>query len=128
MVNRFVRTYCKEAVERLKSATFDEKQQLSRELVQTAVFEGERVRIRGAIPAGDSSNAELDSRRPVPEVGAWDHGLSRRIATPMIYRRGRNPGREDRTEIQYGEQETTVIRFELTPAIPRTLEIRSKAP
>lgn len=90
-VEKSVRDYCAEAAQRLRSFTLDELQRFLRTIIRNIVFEGTRIRIQGQIPLLDSGASTIGASGGGPNPQLLSDG---RIATTMIGRHGRNPGRE----------------------------------
>ena len=107
----------------IRTRALDDKQQILREIVQTAVFEGRRIRIRGAAPLKMDGSRRI-SQPPAPSA---EEGVpsSSRIAATRIKRRDRNPGGKGLTQIQVGRRESTTS-FQLMRAIPPALGVRSR--
>lgn len=69
---RSIAEYCSQAAQRLKKLTPHERREFLRLLVEDVVFEGTRIRIRGAIPRIEGDEGEPVRQDPPPHSGSQD--------------------------------------------------------
>ena len=118
-LKRHITEYCNRAAARLSAFSDEERQRFLRVLLQSVVFEGSRVRIRGRIPV--SQNAQMQcpegTRLQVSDndPARQDHS---EIAATTIWHYGRNTA-SDFQDIRDVE-ETIYFPFELERPIVRT--------
>jgi len=125
---RTLEEYCQAAAERLQTFDEAERQRFLRLLVESIIFEGERVRIRAVIPLNDTAQAVWTSASKMPKSrltgeikntttnNHYDDYNSVRIENPFTNHDGRNPARiGDIERNSYGRN--PALEFELIKPI-----------
>jgi hypothetical protein len=117
-VKKSVAEYCRLAAQRLKEFTLEERQRFLRLIVNSVIYEGERVRIRGIIPILEAGRNTL--QRPVVDGGRRMVDAFRWFAATMIDHSAHNPVIEYQAQrlMIEGENLTDYISFELLRALP----------
>jgi site-specific DNA recombinase len=113
-IRRSVADYCRQAAQRLKSFTLEERQRFLRLLVSGIIFEGEQVRIKAILPLS-LVGAERTSTA-VGDVGEKAIASIGKFASMMTYHSGRNTVQG--YSVPDGENLIDYISFELFGKIP----------
>lgn len=117
---------CQKIAARLKSFGFQERQRFLQLIINTIIFEGSQVRIKGIIPLKE--NGLLDSLPNGPD----SFNLSDGIASMAAYRHSHNSVVSDdrimtTTGYPYGHSPVTEITFELIKPLPTvTIPLRER--
>ncbi len=115
---RTVYAFCETVGQRLRAFQFDDKQRFIRLLIRRIVFEGDRVRIRGAIPPTTPGVRSMTDPQP-HSAGPSDHRVSLsgnvgRIENMETGRHGHNPTVPgDPLQGYCGSNPTESVEFEI---------------
>jgi site-specific DNA recombinase len=116
-LRRTVEEYCHAAAERLQAFNNTERQRFLRLLIDSVIFEGERVRIRAVIPLNDSAHAgRLDTAR-FSDVNVTGESVNATTNTDLY---GLNSVSQDNSEdpVNEGGNFIDYVNFELFAKLP----------
>ena len=114
VVQQSVTHYCRQTAGRLESFTLEERQRFLRLLINSIIFDGNQVRIRGIIP-GDRGHDNLSHAGAVQRA-------NEELATTTPHHWERNPDRTALTALDYGARNSVPgaeIEFDLVKMIIR---------